>query len=66
MKIHDFYSKLTSVTEESGLFQALRTLSQIEDPKNVLSAEGDATMGEWAAWPAMDRRTRSASRLPER
>jgi hypothetical protein len=54
MHIHDFYSKLTSVTEESGLFQALRTLSLIEDPKQVLSAEGDAMLGEWAAWPAME------------
>lgn len=55
MQIHDFYSKLTSVTEESGLFQALRTLSQVEDPKHVLSAEGDTTLGEWAAWPAMQQ-----------
>jgi hypothetical protein len=53
MHIHDFYSKLTSVTEESGLFQALRTLSQFEDPKHVLSVDGDTTFGEWAAWPAM-------------
>jgi hypothetical protein len=54
MHIHDFYSKLTSVTEESGLFQALRTLSLVEDPKHVLNADGDAKLGEWAAWPAME------------
>jgi hypothetical protein len=54
MQIHDFYSKLTSVTEANSLFQALRALSQVEDPKHVLSAEGDTTLGEWAAWPAME------------
>ena len=54
MHIHDFYSKLTSVTEDSGLFQALRTLSQVEDPKHVLSADGDTTLGEWAAWPTIE------------
>jgi hypothetical protein len=55
MHIHDFYSKLTSVNEDSGLFQALRTLSQVEDPKHVLSAEGGTTLSEWAAWPAMEQ-----------
>jgi hypothetical protein len=55
MHIHDFYSKLTSVTEDSNLFQALRALSRVEDPKQVLSADGDALMGEWAAWPAMEQ-----------
>jgi len=56
MHIHDFYSKLTSVTENSGLFQALRNLSQVEDPKHVLRAEdGDPMLGEWAAWPAMEQ-----------
>jgi hypothetical protein len=53
MKIHDFYSKLTSVTEEGHLFQALRTLSQIEDPQQVLYAETDTAMGDWAIWPPM-------------
>jgi hypothetical protein len=53
MKIHDFYSKLTSVTEGGHLFQALRTLSQIEDPKQVLYADTDTTLGEWTAWPPM-------------
>jgi hypothetical protein len=55
MHIHDFYSKLTSVTEDSRLFQALRTLSQVEDPKHVLSAEGETALSEWAAWPAMEQ-----------
>jgi hypothetical protein len=53
MKIHDFYSRLTSVTEDGHLFQALRTLSQIEDPQQVLNADTDTTMGEWAVWPPM-------------
>jgi hypothetical protein len=59
MHIHDFYSKLTSVTEDSRLFQALRTLSLVEDPKHVLSADGDTALGEWAAWPAMEPGTAS-------
>lgn len=54
MHIHDFYSKLTSVTEESNLFQALRTLSRVEDPKHVLSAEDGTALSEWAAWPGME------------
>jgi len=53
MKIHDFYSKLTSVSEEGHLFQALRNLSQIEDPQQVLHADTDSAMGEWAVWPPM-------------
>jgi hypothetical protein len=53
MKIHDFYSKLTSVTEEGHLFEALRTLSRIEDPQQVLYAETDTAMGDWAVWPPM-------------
>lgn len=54
MHIHDFYSKLTSVTEEGGLFQALRTLSRVEDPKSVINPDDDSALGEWAAWPAME------------
>lgn len=54
MHIQDFYSKLTSATEESRLFQALRSLSRIEDPKAVLNADPDMPMTEWAAWPAVE------------
>jgi hypothetical protein len=54
MHIHDFYSKLTSVTEESRLFQALRTLSRVEDPKSVLGGDRTILLGEWAAWPALE------------
>jgi hypothetical protein len=53
MHIQDFYSKLTSATEESRLFQALRTLSRIEDPQSVINPDPDTTMTEWAAWPAL-------------
>ena len=66
MKIHDFYSKLTSVTEESGLFQALRTLSQSRIRSRFSSADGRYRVARWAAWPAMagDRgRPRAVDRL---
>jgi hypothetical protein len=53
MHIHDFYSKLTSATEESRLFQALRTLSRLEDPKAVINPDPNTTNTEWAAWPAI-------------
>lgn len=49
MQIHDFYSKLTSVTEEGHLFQALRSLSLVEDPKSVVG--DDNAMGDWIPWP---------------
>jgi hypothetical protein len=49
MHIHDFYSKLTSVTEEGHLFQALRSLSLVEDLKSV--AAEDTIMGDWVSWP---------------
>ena len=49
MHIHDFYSKLTSVTEEGHLFQALRSLSLVEDPKSVVGE--DNAMSDWINWP---------------
>ncbi len=51
MHIHDFYSKLTSVTEEGHLFQALRSLSLVEDPKSI--AAEDSILSDWAVWPPM-------------
>jgi hypothetical protein len=54
MHIHDFYSKLTSLTEEGNLFQALRNLSLVEDPQRVLNVVPDGPFGEWAAWPPME------------
>ncbi|HET9208897.1 MAG TPA: hypothetical protein VFR03_00790 [Thermoanaerobaculia bacterium] len=56
MQIHDFYSKLTSATEESRLFQALRTLSQVENPKSITEDPAVVTT-DWAAWPALAANT---------
>ena len=56
MQIHDFYSKLTSATEESRLFQALRTLSQVENPKSITD-DPMTPQTEWAAWPALAANT---------
>jgi hypothetical protein len=50
MHIHDFHSKLTSGSEEGSLFQALRTLSLVEDVQFI--ADGDATITvDWGSWP---------------
>jgi hypothetical protein len=49
MHIHDFHSKLTSGSEEGNLFQALRTLSLVEDVRFI---SGDATIDvDWGSWP---------------
>jgi hypothetical protein len=56
MHIHDFYSKLTSATEESRLFQALRTLSLVDNPKSI-TEDPVVTQTEWAAWPALEANT---------
>ncbi len=53
MKILDFYSKFVSVTEESNLFQALRSLSQAEDLKEVLDVNGETHLTDWTPWPPM-------------
>ncbi|HSU83848.1 MAG TPA: hypothetical protein VLR69_15620 [Thermoanaerobaculia bacterium] len=58
MHIHDFYSKLTSATEESRLFQALRTLSQVDNPKSI-TEDPVVTQTEWAAWPSLEANTAS-------
>jgi hypothetical protein len=50
MHIHDFHSKLTSGSEEGHLFQALRTLSLVEDVQFMSS--GDVTIDvDWGSWP---------------
>jgi len=46
MHIQDFHSKLTSRNEENHLFEALRSLSRIDDP-GVFEAE-------WPNWPPLD------------
>jgi hypothetical protein len=53
MHIHDFYSKLTSATEESRLFQALRALSQVDNPKSI-TEDPVVIQTEWAAWPSLE------------
>ncbi|HEY4561635.1 MAG TPA: hypothetical protein VIJ36_01570 [Thermoanaerobaculia bacterium] len=61
MHIHDFYAKLTSATEESRLFHALRILSRIEDPKSITDDAG--TFGaDWGpSWPGLGAGTLVAS-----
>jgi hypothetical protein len=59
MHIHDFHSKLVSATEEGHLFEALRSLSQVEDPKAVF--DGESTASEWATWPPMDAHSSNAA-----
>ena len=58
MHIQDFHSKLTSVSEESHLLAALRSLSQIDDPREVLS---DGFSSEWPTWPALDAHAPSSA-----
>lgn len=52
MHIHDFHSKFVSANEECNLFEALRSLSQVENPQSVF--EGPTTAGDWVTWPPMD------------
>lgn len=59
MHIHDFHSKLISANEEGHLFEALRSLSRVDDPKTVF--DGENTMGEWAVWPPMDAHASNAA-----
>lgn len=54
MHIQDFYEKLTAGKQDRGLFQALRSLSLVEDPKSVLNADPDMPASEWAVWPPME------------
>ena len=56
MHIHDFYSKLTSATEESRLFQALRSLSQVDNPKSIID-DPMTPNTEWSAWPSVQAST---------
>lgn len=60
MHIHDFHTKLTSVNEEGHLFEALRSLSLIEDPKVMFGGELTA-LGDWYVWPPMDAHASSAA-----
>ncbi len=58
MHIHDFHSKFVSANEEGHLFEALRSLSQVEDHRAMLDEAG--TMGDWAVWPPMDAHSSNA------
>ena len=47
MSIHDFYSRLVSVNEESALLGTLRKLSLLDDPQSMLL---EGLLGEWIPW----------------
>ena len=51
MQIHDFYSKFASVTEKCNLFEALRSLSLVE---NLNSLFDDGVRVDWSPWPPME------------
>lgn len=50
MHIQDFHARFITAAEESRLFQALRALSQVEDPKSLTGQPG-LDMADWAHWP---------------
>lgn len=53
MHIQAFYRKFTSKGEQGSLFQALRSLSRVDDLKSMFNAEdGNGTIFvEWQPWP---------------
>lgn len=53
MHIQDFYSRFTATAEESHLFQALRSLSQVEDPQRLTGQPGIFADDAWPEWPPM-------------
>jgi hypothetical protein len=59
MHMFDFHSKLTSVNEEGHLFEALRSLTRIEDPREVF--DGEIAPSQWTQWPPMDARSSCAA-----
>jgi hypothetical protein len=59
MHIHDFHSKFVSSNEECHLFEALRSLSQVESAEAVF---GDGEFrGDWVTWPPMDAHASNAA-----
>ncbi|MFL6193234.1 MAG: hypothetical protein ACJ75H_03630 [Thermoanaerobaculia bacterium] len=54
MQIHDFHSKLTSRDEEGNLFQALRSLSLVEDLRSMIDADPANALIDWSPWPPME------------
>ena len=59
MHIHDFHTKFVAANEECHLFEALRSLSQVEDLKGAL--DGNLVMGEWVGWPPVDAHASNAA-----
>lgn len=57
MHIQDFHLKLTSVKEEGHIFEALRNLSQIDDPRVF---DSESVLTDWPTWPALDVHAASA------
>ena len=49
MSIQDFHSKLSSRSENSVLFEALRHLRRLEDVQSLLFQE-DSAAGGWNPW----------------
>ena len=49
MSINDFYAMFVS-TEESALFSALRQLSLLANPEDLVSADGPDNPDVWAQW----------------
>lgn len=49
MSIHDFHSRLSSRSENSALFQALRHLRRLDDIQSLLFLE-ESTAGGWNPW----------------
>jgi hypothetical protein len=61
MHIHDFHSKFVSSNEECHLFEALRSLSQVENLQAVF--DDATTMGDWTTWPPMDAHASEAASM---
>jgi hypothetical protein len=54
MQINDFHSKLTSRNEEGTLFQALRSLSLVEDLRSMIDANPENVLIDWSPWPPVE------------
>ena len=61
MHIQDFHSKLTSANGEGALFEVLRSLSQVEDPRRMFNDDGVTSQSQWATWPPMDAHASNAA-----
>lgn len=53
MLIHEFHSKLAAPKEQSALFDALRRLRLLDDPKRMVKADADGdadVINGWTVW----------------